>query len=230
MTVRLVVPAVVATILTRLARCSRQGLSAADVPDLATSAATTSRDRLRLLRQRAETQVVPLMWRHQRAWIEEIFAAVESVSFAHSPCLIHGDLAPYHVLHDPQSGRLTGVLDFGVAGLGDPAVDLGCLLAGWGEKYTAELDSDLARRRWARRPCAPRRTDVATGMGRHRCRDRRRRHGRGAPRPPRTRYRSDRQFVRSTRMTTASGWPWHCALISEWDGTVAVCPGTAPST
>jgi aminoglycoside 2''-phosphotransferase len=53
--------------------------------------------------------------------------------------VIHGDLAPYHVLHDPQSDELTGILDFGVAGLGDPAVDFGCLLSVWGEKYTAGL-------------------------------------------------------------------------------------------
>ncbi len=116
-------------------------LAAADVPDLGTSPATTSVNQLRKLRQRADAFVVPLMWRHQRTWFEETFAAVESVSFAHTPSPIHGDLAPYHVLHDPESGQVTGVLDFGVCGLGDPAVDLGCLLSVWGEK----LASGLAR-------------------------------------------------------------------------------------
>ena len=114
-------------------------LAAADVPDLATSPATTSVDQLRQLRVRAEACVVPLMWRHQRAWFEETFAAVESMSFEHTPSVIHGDLAPYHVLHDPESGQLTGVLDFGVSGLGDPAVDLGCLLSVWGEKLAGGL-------------------------------------------------------------------------------------------
>lgn len=114
-------------------------LSSTVVADLARSVATTSQDRLRLLCQRAEECLVPLMWRHQRVWFEEIVAAVESMSFAHTPCVIHGDLAPYHVLHAPQSGELTGILDFGVAGLGDPAVDFGCLLAVWGEKFAAEL-------------------------------------------------------------------------------------------
>lgn len=85
-------------------------LAAADVPDLVTSRATTSVDHLRQLRQRAEACIVPSMWLHQRVWFEETFTAVENVSFEHDPSVIHGDLAPYHVLHDPESGRLTGVV------------------------------------------------------------------------------------------------------------------------
>ena len=114
-------------------------LSEFDVADLPRSVATTSHDRLRRLCQRAAESVAPLMWRHQRAWLDEINSAVEQVSFDHLPSVIHGDLAPYHLLHDSQTGQLTGVLDFGVAGLGDPAVDLGCLLATWGETYCSEL-------------------------------------------------------------------------------------------
>jgi aminoglycoside 2''-phosphotransferase len=71
--------------------------------------------------------------------LEQVFADVEGLSFGHVPTLIHGDLAPYHVLHDADTGRVTGVLDFGVAGVGDPAVDLGCLLAVWGERFTGGL-------------------------------------------------------------------------------------------
>jgi aminoglycoside 2''-phosphotransferase len=118
-------------------------LEAAALPGLATSEATTSSDRMRTLRERAESIVEPLMWRHQREWLAELFEAMDAVSFAHDPSLIHGDLAPYHVLHDPASGELTGILDFGVAGLGDPATDLGCLLSVWGERFTGPLS-----RRW----------------------------------------------------------------------------------
>ena len=38
--------------------------------------------------------------------------------------LLHRDVAPGHVLHDPASGALTGVIDFGDVALGDPARDL----------------------------------------------------------------------------------------------------------
>ena len=50
---------------------------------------------------------MPLMWHHQRVWFQEIVAAVESMPFAHTPCVTHGDLAPYHLSHDPQSRQLT---------------------------------------------------------------------------------------------------------------------------
>lgn len=109
------------------------------VPSFAASAAATSLDHMRVLRERADRLVVPLLWNHQRQWLDELFAELEAVSFAHTPSLIHGDLAPYHLLHDHESGHLTGILDFGVAGLGDPATDLACLLSVWGERFAGRL-------------------------------------------------------------------------------------------
>lgn len=114
-------------------------LGTSAVSSLAASAATVSLERFRVLRERADRLVVPLLWKHQRQWFDELFKAIEAVSFEHKPRLIHGDLAPYHLLHDPESGHLTGVLDFGVAGLGDPATDLACLLSVWGERFTGRL-------------------------------------------------------------------------------------------
>ena len=108
------------------------------------SPATTSAARLAGLKERALQHVVPLMWQHQRDWFRELFEAVEQTAFDAPPCMIHGDLAPYHVLHDPETGELTGILDFGVAGLGDPAVDLACLLTVWGESESARLLSSYA--------------------------------------------------------------------------------------
>jgi aminoglycoside 2''-phosphotransferase len=66
--------------------------------------------------------------------------------------LIHGDIAPYHLLVDPQTNQLSGVIDFGVAGLGDAATDIGLLLYNFGETLVREigetysLDADLMRR------------------------------------------------------------------------------------
>ena len=114
-------------------------LQALPVSGIEPSVATTSPERLDQLRERVDRFVVPLLWRHQRDWCDELFAAVETVSFEHRPSVIHGDLAPYHLLHDPSTGHLTGLLDFGVAGVGDPAVDLGCLLVTWGETHVADI-------------------------------------------------------------------------------------------
>lgn len=45
-------------------------------------------------------------------------------NFRFMACLIHADLAPEHLLADPATGRLRAVIDFGDAGLGDPAYDV----------------------------------------------------------------------------------------------------------
>ncbi len=42
----------------------------------------------------------------------------------HSPVLRHGDFGAGNMLWDAQRGGLTGIIDFGFAGLGDPAVDI----------------------------------------------------------------------------------------------------------
>jgi aminoglycoside 2''-phosphotransferase len=93
------------------------------------------------LRDRANLVVTPLLWRHQREWLGSLFRPIETgeLSFDFAPAMIHGDLGSYHLLHDPSSALLTGILDFGVAGRGDPAVDLGCLLCVWGERWASGL-------------------------------------------------------------------------------------------
>lgn len=48
--------------------------------------------------------------------------ALEAPQWTGPPCRLHGDLMPGNLLL--RDGRLTGVLDWATAGLGDPAVDL----------------------------------------------------------------------------------------------------------
>lgn len=59
--------------------------------------------------------------------------------FEYIPALIHGDLAPYHILFDVKGQEISGILDFGVAGLGDPALDLGSLLSSYGESFVSHM-------------------------------------------------------------------------------------------
>ncbi|WP_372664758.1 aminoglycoside phosphotransferase family protein [Amycolatopsis kentuckyensis] len=49
-------------------------------------------------------------------------AALEAPQWTGPPCWVHSDLMPSNLLLD--DGRLTGVLDWATAGLGDPACDL----------------------------------------------------------------------------------------------------------
>ena len=49
-------------------------------------------------------------------------------NWAFTPAIVHGDIEPEHLLVD-DLGTLTGVIDFGEVCIGDPAVDLGGLIA-----------------------------------------------------------------------------------------------------
>ncbi|MBI9045288.1 MAG: aminoglycoside phosphotransferase family protein [Anaerolineaceae bacterium] len=40
------------------------------------------------------------------------------------PCLRHGDFGPSNILYDPAKKKISGVIDFGSTGIGDPAYDL----------------------------------------------------------------------------------------------------------
>lgn len=97
-------------------------------------------DQMRLY-ARVKEKVYPLLQKHQIAWAETLYASVlaDPTTFEYTPQLIHGDLACYHLLFDPPTQRLTGIIDFGVAGLGDPALDLGCLLQYYGMGFINRL-------------------------------------------------------------------------------------------
>ncbi|MDH4103498.1 MAG: aminoglycoside phosphotransferase family protein [Thermoleophilia bacterium] len=77
-------------------------------------------------------------------------AALRAPAWADPPSWVHGDLLPGNLLL--RGGRLTGVIDWGCVGVGDPACDL---IAAWGllpaearSLFRSELDVDDAT--WAR--------------------------------------------------------------------------------
>jgi aminoglycoside phosphotransferase (APT) family kinase protein len=71
-------------------------------------------------------------------------AALRTPGWSAPPVWIHGDLMPANLL--VRDGRLTGVIDWGGFGVGDPAVDLmpawNMLEAAGREVFRAELDVD----------------------------------------------------------------------------------------
>ncbi len=93
------------------------------------------------IRQEVEELITPLLIRHQKAWVGELFDRMlsDATNFEYRPCLIHGDLGPYHILYNRELGRIQGIIDFGVAGLGDPATDLGNLLNVYGERFVQRI-------------------------------------------------------------------------------------------
>ncbi|MEU6425595.1 phosphotransferase [Microbispora sp. NPDC046973] len=83
------------------------------------------------LRERAATvedfgtRVVPLLPHDRRGAASALLAAVVA---SPAGALVHGDLGPEHVL--ARDGTVSGVIDFGDAHVGDPALDLAWALHG----------------------------------------------------------------------------------------------------
>jgi aminoglycoside 2''-phosphotransferase len=56
-------------------------------------------------------------------------------NFEYALKMVYTDLAPYHIMYDSRARRINGIIDFGCAGLGDPALDVGVLINVYGETF-----------------------------------------------------------------------------------------------
>ena len=78
-------------------------------------------------------------WMHPRARarVERMFTAYldDPAHFAFEPVLRHGDFGGSNILYDAATQKLTGIIDFGSAAVGDPAYDVAGLLASYGEEF-----------------------------------------------------------------------------------------------
>ena len=93
------------------------------------------------------TMLYPLLARHQRDYVDDLFGPVldGTLRFDHHPTFVYGDVASDHLLVDPTTRRLSAVIDFGTAGIGDPAVDVAALLHVFGESLVAPHFHELGR-------------------------------------------------------------------------------------
>lgn len=101
-------------------------------------------DWLETYREQAEEfrrVVLPLLDPDERLRGEALFAEVETLT-SFTPALTHSDLGPSHLLaHDRE---LVGVIDWGDARIGDPAIDYAWLLNGPFPNW--EVEDELRRR------------------------------------------------------------------------------------
>lgn len=83
----------------------------------------------------------PSMMPHARDWTLQHFEPLQTDAcfMDYKPVLINGDLPPYHILWDAQEQMITGIIDWGTAGLGDPASDFACLLYNYGETFVQRM-------------------------------------------------------------------------------------------
>jgi aminoglycoside 2''-phosphotransferase len=116
-------------------------MPASELAGVGVSHAVRTMDDWRGMYARLEETLFPLLFRNQRESVRRHFAPVLEgrLPLEVDPVLVHGDLAPYHILIDWESERLGGVIDFGTVGLGDPAVDIATLLAHYGGRLVDDV-------------------------------------------------------------------------------------------
>jgi len=87
--------------------------------------------------QRIKEKVFPLLMPYLREWATEHFESylTDERNFQYELRMVDTDIPPYHIMFDRQRKRINGVIDFGCAGLGDPAIDLGVILYHYGESF-----------------------------------------------------------------------------------------------
>jgi aminoglycoside 2''-phosphotransferase len=91
--------------------------------------------------QRIRDKVFPLLQQYQRDWATAHFEPhlADKGNFEYELKMVDTDISPYHLMFDGQSKRINGIIDFGCAGLGDPAIDLGVVITSYGESFLSRF-------------------------------------------------------------------------------------------
>jgi aminoglycoside 2''-phosphotransferase len=113
-------------------------------------------DRYRDLYADIQARVFPLLSAAQKDRVGERWKAffADEANLQFQPALIHHDLNEEHILVDAGGIRITGIIDWGDAGIGDPAIDFTGLLADYGRSmqervlrnYSRPVDAAFRRR------------------------------------------------------------------------------------
>jgi aminoglycoside 2''-phosphotransferase len=88
-----------------------------------------------------ELRIKPLLLPHQMDWMEALFEEAMGTPdfFEFEPAMVHGDLVPYHIVYHLAEKQIAAVIDYGSAGIGDPATDLASLIYNFGERLVSML-------------------------------------------------------------------------------------------
>ncbi len=104
-------------------------LWAAPIPETVRNLPSSYRVKSLLLQKdRFEASLVQLEESYDKAMLRSIFeaglAASSTINALENPVIVHGDMLPGNLLLSRHDHRLSGVIDFGMMGIGDLAVDL----------------------------------------------------------------------------------------------------------
>ena len=91
--------------------------------------------------ERIREKVFPLLLPHVREWVTGHFEShlAERSNFQYELKMVDTDIPPYHIMFDRQRKCVNGIIDFGCAGLGDPAIDVGVIIYNYGESFMDEF-------------------------------------------------------------------------------------------
>ncbi|MCF7952505.1 MAG: aminoglycoside phosphotransferase family protein [Spirochaetales bacterium] len=92
-----------------------------------------------ILFDEVQQELYPYLNNFTQQRIEELFHHIigDNTFMDAEEVLVHGDLQAYHILYSPSEKDITGIIDFGTAGLGDPANDIATIMNQYGESFTA---------------------------------------------------------------------------------------------
>jgi aminoglycoside 2''-phosphotransferase len=95
-----------------------------------------------------QNKVYPYCDDYTKEYVRQLFEPVleREDFFVCSPSVIHGNLAPSHIIYNSESHRIATITGFGTSRIGDPAYDTGILLSGLGEaflKRVSEYDKTI---------------------------------------------------------------------------------------
>lgn len=107
-----------------------------------------------------QKELFPILMETSKTWVHQHFAPLlaDPHFMDYAPVLMNGDLSSYHLLLNPKTRLLNGIIDFGTVGTGDPACDWACLIDTYGEsfvqrvarRYEGDLEAQIERARfWA---------------------------------------------------------------------------------
>ena len=116
-------------------------LKAERIKNLSECQATMSQEEWLTKFEEIERKVFPYCDSYSKEYYRQIFRPLlqDERFMDYQPVLIHGDLMPYHIIFNKNTNRISGIIDFGLSGLGDPAYDVGILLDNYGETFVKRM-------------------------------------------------------------------------------------------
>ena len=79
----------------------------------------------------------PRLHQGEREYVERLYQDYLSDpgNFDYEPRMIHADLSPEHIIYDPATGTVAGIIDFRDIVIGDPDYEMHWLYADYGDRF-----------------------------------------------------------------------------------------------